>query len=128
VGAPVSDSTAGLFGSLRRLLGTAAEVARVRLALLATELELEKQRLLDGLFWGAIALVLLTAGLVLTCGFVLLLLWEGYRLAAVGVLALLLLVAGGLLLQLARRRLASPGGMFEASVAELARDHSSLAG
>jgi uncharacterized membrane protein YqjE len=109
-------------------MGTAAEVARVRLALLATELELEKQRLLDGLFWGATALVLLTVGLVLSCGFVLLLLREGYRLAAVGVLALAFLAAGALLLRFARLRLSSPGGMFEASVAELARDRSTLTG
>ncbi len=100
----------------------------MRLALLATELELEKQRLLEGLFWGAISLVLLSAGIVLTCGFVVLLMWEGYRLAAVGVLALAFLAAGAVLLRFARLRLSSPGGMFEASVAELARDHSSLTG
>jgi uncharacterized membrane protein YqjE len=128
VGTPDSDSAAGLFGSLRRLLGTAAEVVRVRLALLSTEVELEKQRLLEGLFWGAIALVFLSAGIAMTCGFVLMLMWEGYRLAALGVLALCLLLAGALLLQFSRHRLSSPGGMFKASVAELARDQSHLAG
>jgi uncharacterized membrane protein YqjE len=89
---------------------------------------LEKQRLLEGLFWGAIALVFLSAGIAMTCGFVLMLMWEGYRLAALGVLALCLLLAGALLLQFSRHRLSSPGGMFKASVAELARDQSHLAG
>ena len=121
---PVQES--GLFASLRRLLATVHEMAQVRLELLGTEVELEKQRLFDGLLWGALALLVLGVGLVLLCGFVILLFWEGYRLAAVGVMALLFLAGGALLMREMRQRLRNPTGMFNASVAELKRDRAEL--
>jgi uncharacterized membrane protein YqjE len=121
---PIKES--GLFASSRRLLATAFEMAQVRLALLGTEVEFEKRRLFDGLLWGAVAVLALGIGLVLLCGFVILLFWEGYRLAAVGVLALLLLVGSVLSMREARQRLRSPTGMFNASVAELERDRAGL--
>lgn len=119
-------SATGLFASLRRLLGTALEVAQVRLELFSTEVELEKRRLFDGLLWAVIALLVLGVGLVLLCGFIILLFWDGYRLAALGLMTLLFLVGGCLLLREARQRLRSPHGMFNASVTELARDRSGL--
>lgn len=117
---------AGLFGQLQQSLGTVIELLRVRLALLGTELGLEKQRLAVGLFWGACALLSLTVAAVLFCGFVILLLWDGYRLAAVGVLALLFGGGGLLLLQTARRQLGGESGLFSASLAELERDRASV--
>lgn len=117
---------AGLFGQLQQSLGTGIELVRVRLALLGTELGLEKQRLAAGLFWGAVAFMSLTVAAVLFCGFVILLLWDGYRLAAVGVLALLFLGCGVWLLQLAQRRLGSGSNLFSASLAELERDRASF--
>ncbi len=121
---PVQES--GLFASLRRVLATLIEMAQVRLDLLGTEVELEKRRVFDGLLWGAVAILVLGVGLVLLCGFVALLFWEGYRLAAVGVMALLFLVGSVLLMREARQRLRSPTGMFSASVAEAERDRTGL--
>lgn len=121
---PVQQS--GLFASLSRLLGTALAMAQVRLDLLGTEVELEKRRVFDGLLWGALGMLALDVGLVLLCGFVTLMFWDGYRLAAVGVMALLFLAMGGLLLREARQRIRSPSGMFDTSVAELGRDRSGL--
>lgn len=126
---PVRES--GLFASLSRLLATVLQMAQVRLQLLGTEVELEKRRLFDGLLWGGVALVVLGLGLVLLCGFVILLFWEGYRLAAVGGMTLLFLVAGGLMLRHARHRLGNRNsfkGMFDASLAELKRDQADLNG
>jgi uncharacterized membrane protein YqjE len=116
----------GLLASLRRLLGTVLEMAQVKLEIFGNELELEKRRLVEGLLWAAVALVMLALGLVLLCGFVVLLFWDGYRLAAVGAMALLFLGGGWLLLRHARRRLRSPDGMFASSLAELQRDQSAL--
>ena len=116
----------GLFASLRRLLGTALEMAQVRLELLSTEVELEKRRLFDSLLRAAIGLSLRGVGLVLLCGFLILLVSENYRLAALGVMALLILIAALLLLGSARQRLRSPKGVFSASVTELERDRSGL--
>ena len=117
---------AGLFGQLQQSLGTVIELLRVRLALLGTELGLEKQRLAAGLLWGAVALMSLTLAAVLFCGFVILLLWDGYRLAAVGVLALLFLGGGLFLLQVAQRRLSAGSNLFSTSLAELERDRASF--
>jgi len=108
--------------SLRQLLSTLLEIAQVRLELISTELELEKRRWFDALWLGALALVCLALGLVLLCGTLLLLVWEGYRLAAAAGLTVLFLGGGALLLTQARRRLQEPGGLFSASVRELRRD------
>ncbi len=116
----------GLFATLRRLFATVHEMTQVRLDLLATEVELEKRRLFDGLLWGAVALLFLGVGVVLLCGFVTLLFWEGYRLPAIGVMAIIFLIGGVLLIQQMRQRLRSPTGMFNASVAELKRDRAGL--
>ncbi len=116
----------GLFASLRRLLGTLLEIAQVRLELLGTELELEKQRLFDALLLGLLALLMAGVGLVLLCGFIVLLFWDGYRLAVLGVMLLLVLIAAVGLVRAARRRLQSPNGIFEASLAELQRDRAGL--
>lgn len=124
---PVRES--GLFASLNRLLSTLLEMAQVRLQLLGTEVELEKRRLFDGLLWGGVALVVLGLGLVLLCGFIVLLFWEGYRLAAVGGMTLLFLGSGALMLRHARDRLTnrnSSAGMFDVSLAELKRDQAEL--
>lgn len=121
---PVKET--GLFASVRRLLATALEMAQVRLDLLSTEVELEKRRLFDGLLWGAAGLLVVGLGLVLLCGFVILLFWEGYRLTTVGVMALLFLGAGVLSMRQARQRLRNPGGMFKASLSELERDQTGL--
>lgn len=112
----------GLIASLRQLLGTLLEIAQVRLELISTELELEKRRWFDALWLAALAFVCIALGLVLLCGTLLLLFWEGYRLAAAAALTVLLLGGGALLLAQARRRLRQAGGMFSASVRELRRD------
>ena len=121
-----SAPRSGLFFSLRQLAATALEIAQVRLELLSTESEFEKRRLFDGLLWSLAALLLLGLGLVLLCGFFILLLWDGYRLVTVGVLALLLLVTGVLLMREARQRLRNPAGLFSASLNELERDRAQL--
>lgn len=116
----------GLFASLRRLSATALEVAQVRLALLGTEVELEKRRLFDALLWAAMALLILGTGVVMLCGFVILMLGDAYRLPAVGGLAFLLLTGGAMLLQKARQRLRTSSGMFSANIEELKRDCDAL--
>ena len=112
----------GIWASISRVLATLLDIVQVRLALLGTELEFEKQRLLTALWLGALSLVLLGLGLLLLCATLVLLLWDAYRAGALVGAALVFLLAGlGVLFQ-ARRRLRSPSGLFRASVAELQRD------
>jgi len=112
----------GLIASLRQLLGTLLEILQVRLDLISTEFELEKRRWFDALWLTALAFVCIALGLMMLCGTLMLLFWEGYRLAAAAGLTVLLLGTGALVLAQARRRLQQPGGMFSASVRELQRD------
>ena len=116
----------GLFASLRQLLATALEMAQVRLDLFLTEIEQEKLRVFDGLLWAGLALMLLGVGVILLCGFIVVLLWEGYRLATLGILTLLFLGAGGLLMRAARNRLRNPTGALGATVDELRQDLAEL--
>jgi uncharacterized membrane protein YqjE len=122
-----TDHAGGLFGSLRQLLGTVLEIGHVRLALLGNDLERQKLRIFDGLLLAALGLMLVTVGIVLLCGLIVLLFSEGYRLAALGVLAAAFLGAGALLLRSGGRRLQTPQGVFDATLAELARDRAALA-
>lgn len=116
----------GLMASLRGLLRTGLALAENRLALLSNELEEQKLRLVHGLVLAVAGLFVLGVGLVLLCGFVLLLFWEGYRLPALAILTLAFLAAGAGLLVQARRRLRTAGGPFAASVAELRADRTAV--
>jgi uncharacterized membrane protein YqjE len=120
------ESGRGLFASLRNLLGTVVEIAEVRLALLSNEVEQEKLRLFDAVFWGALALVLLTVGALVLSAFVVVLFWDEHRVLALGALTVMWLAGGVWLLYSARQRLRKPGGPFSTSVSELQRDRAGL--
>jgi uncharacterized membrane protein YqjE len=120
-------SRAGLFDSLRQLSRTALALAQLRLELLATDLEVEKLRLLEVALRALLGLMLLGLGLVLLAAFLLMLLWEGYRLPALGLLTLLCGGGGLWLLQAARRRMVKGEAMFAATRAEFERDQAALA-
>jgi uncharacterized membrane protein YqjE len=123
---PNAARESGFFSSLKQLLSTVFEIAQVRFELAGTELELEKRRLFDGLIWSAVALLCLSVGLALFCGFIILLLWDGYRLAAVGVLALVFIGVGTFLALSARKRVRNQHTMFNASLNELKQDLNGL--
>ncbi len=117
----------GLFESGKRALDSLIDLALVRLELFGTELEAEKLRLFNALFQAAVALVLLALALVLALGFVILLFWEGHRLAAMGVLTLAFAAGGAWLLLRARDALVvRDGGPFALTLGELRRDRESL--
>ena len=71
-------------------------------------------------------LMLLGLGLVLLIAFVLMLLWDGYRLPALGVLTVLCVRGGALLLHAGKRRLRQGDELFAATRAELERDQAAL--
>ncbi len=119
-------SRAGLFESLRQLLHTALELAQVRLELLVTDLQLEKLRLVEVALRALLGLLLLGLGLLLLIGFLLMLLWDGYRLPALGALTLLCIGGGLLLLNAAKRRLREGDELFAATRAEFERDRAAL--
>ncbi len=116
----------GLFDSGRQALGSLVDLVLVRVELFGTELEAEKLRLLDTLLHAIMGVVLLSLALVGALGFVLLLFWDGYRLAALGVLTLALAGAGTMLLTRARTVLRSDSGPFALTLGELRQDRNRL--
>jgi uncharacterized membrane protein YqjE len=116
----------GLFASARRLLATLLELGQVRLELIATELELEKLRLFDALLLAGAAMLALAVGVVLLCFLIVAAAGEAYRLHTLAFLALLFIAGSAWGLQAARARLRSPGTLFDATAAELARDRAAL--
>jgi uncharacterized membrane protein YqjE len=119
-------NSGGLFASLRQVAATALEMAQVRLELLGTEIEFEKQRLFDGILLAAAAMVFSGVGLLLFCSFIILLVAEGNRLAAMAWLALACFSLGVVLMVQSRKRLKSPMGIFSASAKELQTDRANV--
>lgn len=115
-----------LLSSVQGLSATLMAIFQTRLALLATEVEEEKQRLLAVLAWGAVAILAGAVASVFLAGFIIVLFWDTHP----------LLVLGGLTLAFAfvclwavRRVQAvahSAEGLLAASLAELQADHDAL--
>ena len=118
----------GLLSSLRRLAGTGIELLRVRVELLATEVEEEKVRLSAVLAYGAAGVLLVGFGLLFLAAFLTVLLWESHRLLALGVFAATFLLSGTAALVVARRHARSGSKIFSASLEELSQDRETLRG
>jgi uncharacterized membrane protein YqjE len=116
----------GLFASLRGLLSTLIETLRVRLELVATELEEEHRRLIRLLAYGAVAFFLLAAGLIFLSIFLTMWLWEDHRLLVLGLLTLLFLGGGSIALLVAIRTGRAGSRLFSASISELVQDRDEL--
>ena len=112
----------GLLASLRGLLSTGLAIAQTRLALLATEVEEERTRLLALLAYGALALICLAAGAIFLAVFLTVLFWDSNRLLVLGIVSSLFIGSGLIALAVTRRLARQPSQLFAASLAELAKD------
>lgn len=106
---------------LKQLASTALATVQTRLALLANEVQLEEQRLLQLLWRGLLALICLGLGLVLALVLLLSLWWE-QRVPLLSALALLFLALALYLYVALRRGLTQAEPIFAASLAELQED------
>ncbi len=122
---PVSG---GLLGALQRLGNHGLELVQLRLSLLGTELEAEKQRLMRGLLGLLLVVLLLGATLVLVSLTLLLLTPDAWRWASALGLSLLHGLGAWLLWGRVQTAMSAPGGLFAGSLAELQRDRDSLGG
>ncbi len=112
--------------SLRNLAATLVALLRTRFELLATEIEEERVRLLQLLFWAAVALFFFALGIVLLVILFVAVFWDSYRIAAIVTLAVVFF-GGGIGAAISVRNLiqARPR-LFSASLDELARDKDQL--
>ena len=121
------DFAARLAARLQRVADLGLSLLQTRLELLGIELQQEVLRLFDAVARVALAMLLLSFGLFFAVSLLVVLLWDGYRLWALGGAALLFLGGGAWLMRDARTRLQpSPGGTFAASVDELRQDRAQV--
>ena len=123
-----SERHGGLFGSLRRLFDTFLALLWTRLELLSTEVAEERLNLARMVLIALGSLLCLQVGVILAILFVILVVGEHDRLAAIGIAALTLLLAalaGALWL---RRWLNTRPPLFAATLAELRKDRERLRG
>jgi len=85
----------GISGSLRALAATVVVLASARAELIAVELQEERERGQQKLTLVFLAAVFLTMGMLLAALLVIVLLWDSYRVAAAGSMAMLYLGIGG---------------------------------
>lgn len=113
-------------GPLRRLGGALLALGRIRLELLAIEVQEEKERIASLLLWAVLTALLAGFGAVFVALAVTVALWDTHRLAALGVAAVLfigLAILGALKL---RRLAGDPSRLFRSSIDELRQDGSAL--
>ena len=116
----------GLLHSIKHLAQSLLGAARTRLEILATESEEERVRLEQMLLFALGAVFCLAMGIVLSTFFIVVLVWDTHRLAAVGLLAGGFLAAGIALGLILRDKAKSRPKLFSATRGELAKDQAAL--
>jgi uncharacterized membrane protein YqjE len=116
----------GLLNSLKNLTVTLIAIIHTRLELLSTDLEEGRERLISLLAMIFVSLFCLCFGAVLLTLLIVVIFWDTHRLLALGTLTGLFIAAGAVLGIMALRALKSMPRMFEASLAELIKDHQEI--
>jgi uncharacterized membrane protein YqjE len=111
---------------MKGLIATALAIAQTRLQLLSNELEEQGIRGLQLLALGAIALFCAATGILLLTAWLIIALWDQYRLLTVGILALVYFAGSAVALRTLKTRAAERPKLFAASLAELQRDRDLL--
>jgi len=116
----------GLFHSARKLLANLAGLAHTRLELLSTELQEELARLGVILLAAIVSLFFAFLGVAFAAVAVMIAVGEPYRLAIAVLFAVAFLIVGALSAWWMRRVARAKPRVFDASLAELRKDHDLL--
>lgn len=116
----------GLFDSLKTLSGSLVSLVQTRLELLSTDIAEERVHLTRLLVLGLLALFSFGVGVVLLAMLIVVVFWDTHRLAALGGLTGFFLAAGAGLVAFALHKARTRPRLFEASLAELAKDRQHL--
>ncbi|WP_346797552.1 phage holin family protein [Halomonas sp. Bachu 37] len=120
-----SGPTHRVFGAAKRLLKTLLSSGEIRLRLAVIELEEERARLVSLLLLAGSSLVLLLLGIGTIVAFIVVLFWDSYRLAAIAISAILLLLASGALGAIALKQ-ARTHTLLKETLNQLATDRALL--
>ena len=121
-----SRPSPGVLASLRSLAATAVAMAHTRLQLLASDLEEQRIRVLQMLILGAAAFFCGAVALLLVSAWLVIALWDEYRLLTLGLLALVYFVGCVVASWRLRASIGVRPRLFAASIAELRRDEEML--
>ncbi len=122
------ESDVGLLGTARRMLDSILGILRTRIEIVACEFEEEREHLKALLFFGAIALALISLGVIALTAFATLWLWATFGLYALAIVGGVFLLSGFLLLLYVRHREKVRPGLFATTLFELSRDRDALKG
>jgi len=116
----------GIIASLRNLAATSVGIARTRLQLLANDLEEQRVRVLQLVVLGAIALFCGAVAVLLASAWIVVALWDQYRLWTLAVLTGLYAAGCMTALAVMKSKAAERPEVFSASLGELRRDEEML--
>ena len=124
--ADAAGQSSGLFDSLRTLARASLALVQTRLQLLANDLEEQRVLLAREMLLALTAAFLLGVSLVFAATFVVVLLWDSFRLLTLAGFALLFLVAAFVAYTRLRLVLLERPKMFSATLQELEKDRESM--
>ena len=116
----------GLFESLKTLSVSLVGIVHTRLELLSTDVAEEREHLITHLVLVLVALFCFGVGVVLLAILIVVIFWESHQLIALGGLTGLFLAASAGVGWLAIHKIRTKPRLFEASLAELAKDRQHL--
>ena len=119
-------SQENLFSSIKNLAATGASIAQTRLELLSIDVQIARNKFIGLLVMIVCALFFLFFGLVMLALLIVIYSWESDRLTAVSLLTGAFLFIGLILAGLITQSLRTMPKLFEASIAELAKDREAL--
>jgi len=121
-----NQASEGLLSSLKNLTISLIAIVHTRLELISTDLEEGRERFISLLALAFIALFSLCFGAVMLTILVVVVFWDTHRLLVMGSLTGLFIIVGAAIGAVVVRRLKRMPRMFEASLAELIKDHQEM--
>jgi len=119
-------SQENLLSSIKNLASTGASIAQTRLELISIDIKIARSKFISLLVMIISALFFLFSGLVMLVLFIVIYSWESDRMTALGLLTGAFLSIGLILAALIMHSLRTMPKLFEASIAELAKDREAL--
>lgn len=115
-----------ILSSIKGLASTGASIAQTRLELLSVDVQIARSKFISLLVMIVSALFFLFFGLVMLALLIVIYSWESDRMLALGLLTGAFLSVGLILAALILQSLRKMPKLFEASIAELAKDREAL--
>lgn len=122
----MSEDQEPVSAPLRRLGRSLLTLGRIRLELLAIEVQEEKDRIANLVLWAVLAALLAGFAVLMLLVLAIVALWDSHPLLALGGATGVLVVAAGLALRQLKALTAQPSTLFQASIAELRKDAAGL--